>query len=450
MHQSRRVLVIGGGVAGLTAAYDLARAGYQVTVWEAAPFLGGLASGFKAPHWEWPLERFYHHLFQSDHEILRLAEEIGIGDDVFFRRPITSVWKHGRSYPFDSPWRVLRFPYLGIVDKVRMGAVIAYLRLSRNWRRFEQVTAHEWLSRTMGRRAYETVWKPLLVGKFGDHYREVNLAWFWARIHKRSPALGYFRGGFQHFVDTLAARVRELGGEVHTGRAAQHIRPLPEGGFLVTGQGATWQGDVVISTISPSLFQRLAPDLPPAHLARLRQLRSMGAVVMTLALKHRVTRRDYWINLPKEEGFPFLAFVEHTNYIEPDHYGGDHIVYLGDYLEPGHPYFQMSDDELLEVFLPALPRFNPEFRPEWITGVWVHKATYAQPIVPVGYSAHIPDLRTPLRGLYFASMSQVYPWDRGTNYAVEIGRKVARLVQSDVPLTESVRVRTASLERSAV
>lgn len=429
MTSGRKVLIIGAGVAGLSAAYDLARAGYRVTVWEAAPQAGGLAAGFKASHWDWPLEKFYHHLFQSDHEIIRLAEEIGIGDDVFFRRPITSVWKNGRSYPFDSPLRVLMFPHLSLIDTARMGLVIAYLRFSRQWQKFERVTAHDWLLRAMGRRGYETVWEPLLVGKFGDHYREVNLAWFWARIHKRSPALGYFRGGFQHFVDTLVRRVEELGGRVHLSQPAWRIQPLPEGGFRAQGEGAEWQGDVVIATVSPTVFQRLVPELPPAYLEKVRNLRYMGAVVMTLALKHRMTERDYWINLPKKEGFPFLAFVEHTNYMDREHYGGDYLVYLGDYLDPDHPYFEMSDQELLDTFLPVLPRFNPKFTPDWITGVWVHKATYAQPIVPLNYSQHIPDIVTPIRGLYYASMSQVYPWDRGTNYAVEIGRRVAKIVQ---------------------
>jgi len=173
-----KVLIIGAGIAGLSAAYDLTRWGYDVTVWEASDIPGGLASGFKAEHWSWALEKFYHHLFQSDHEIIQLAKEIGLEQDVIFRRPITSVWKNGRSYPFDSPLRVLTFPHLSLVDKVRMGLVIAYLRFSKNWHRFEKVSAHEWLSRSMGRRAYETLWEPLLIGKFGAHYKEVNLAWF--------------------------------------------------------------------------------------------------------------------------------------------------------------------------------------------------------------------------------------------------------------------------------
>ena len=156
----------------------------------------------------------------------------------------------------------------------------------------------------------------------------------------------------------------------------------------------------------------------------------MGAVVMVLSLTRQLTKY-YWHNLPKEAGFPFLAMVEHTNYMKPEHYGGDHLIYCGDYLDPSHEYFKLSKEELLERFLPALPRFNPNFDRSWVKETWLFRTAYAQPIPPVNHSRNIPPIRTPLPGLYFASMSQVYPWDRGTNFAVEIGRKAARMVMED-------------------
>jgi protoporphyrinogen oxidase len=175
-------------------------------------------------------------------------------------------------------------------------------------------------------------------------------------------------------------------------------------------------------------MQKLAPELPPAYLGQLKQLTSIGAVVLTLALDRKLTENMYWISLPKREGIPYLALVEHTNMIDPSHYGGDHLLYLGDYLPPDHRYFNYSAEQLVDEFAPHLTKFNPAFERSWITGAWVHSARYAQPVPPVNYAAMIPDVRTPLPGLYFASMSQVYPWDRGTNYAVEMGRKVGKLI----------------------
>ncbi|HEX7555841.1 MAG TPA: FAD-dependent oxidoreductase, partial [Leptolinea sp.] len=139
----------------------------------------------------------------------------------------------------------------------------------------------------------------------------------------------------------------------------------------------------------------------------------------------------YWFNLPKSAGFPFLALVEHTNFLPKEYYGGDHLLYCGDYLETDHEYFKLSQEELLQRFLPALERINPDFKPDWVRKTWLFRTTYAQPVPLVDHSKNIPAIKTPIGGLFFASMSQVYPWDRGTNFAVQIGRKAARLILTD-------------------
>ena len=431
-----KIAIIGAGIAGLSAAYDLAKAGHQVTIFEASPVLGGLAAGFKSERWEWHLEHFYHHWFETDSDILGLIDEIGQSDKVFFPRPITSLYVDGQTYPFDSPVRVLLFPKLPLLDKIRFGLVTVYLRLTKNWQALEKVTAHSWLQRTVGPRAYKILMEPLLIGKFGEHYQDVNMAWLWARLHKRSFKLGYFEGGFQGFIDALSNQVDALGVKIHLNTFIDQLNQRPDGKFEISASTATSPNgsdpsetfDRILATTSPYFLGELAPNLPSRYLENLKQLKSMGAVVMVLALKERLTEDNYWINLPKGEGIPFLALVEHTNFIDRKHYDGDHIIYCGDYLSADHEYFSLSKEEILSHFLPALKKFNPDFDESWVKESWLFRTKYAQPVPPVNHSNSIPSIETPIPGLYWASMSQVYPWDRGTNYAVEIGRQAAKIM----------------------
>jgi len=430
-----KIAIIGAGAAGLAAAYDLTQRGHAVTVYEAALEVGGLAAGFKAPHWDWTLEKFYHHWFASDQSILGLIKELGWSDQVIFPRPYTVIYWEGKFYPFDSiftniPLFLLRhFP---LIDVIRYGLAGAYLRFSPWWKPLEKVTADEWTRRWFGPRVYATQWRPLLISKFGEeNLKVVNMAWLWARLHSRTTRLGTFIGGFQVFLNKLADVVRSQGGVIRLSCAVSGIRQTADGMLTVeTASGVDTFG-AVLSTSSPALMARLVPDLTAAYSETLRALKSMGAVVLILALDRALTEKFYWHNLPKEAGFPFLSLVEHTNYIDAKHYGGDHIVYCGDYLNPDHEYFKLNKAELLERFLPALRRFNPDFDRTWVRETWLWKTPYAQPVPALNHSRNIPNIRTPLRGLYFASMSQVYPWDRGTNYAVEIGRRTARMIAED-------------------
>lgn len=424
-----KIAIIGAGFGGLAAAYDLRNAGHEVTVFESADFVGGLASGFKEPNWDWSVEKFYHHWFQSDASMLGLIRELGWESQVRFPRPLTVMYHAGKFYPFDSILKALLFPGLGFgLDKVRFGFVGLYLRLTNNWRALEKVTADAWMTKWAGRRVYEQMWKPLLIGKFGPFYRDVNMAWMWARIKARTTRLGTFEGGFQKFADLFADRLRASGVEIRLGTAVRSIKRNADGGLALEAGGVE-SFDRVLVTASPQLLAKMCPDLPQEYLKGLLELKSMGAVVMALSLKEQLSKDGYyWFNLPKEEGFPFLALVEHTNYIPPEKFGGDHIVYAGDYLEQGHEYFSLSEAELLERFLPAFQRINPAFTRDWVKKVWLFKTNYAQPVPLLNHSKNIPAIATPIDGLYFASMSQVYPWDRGTNFAVEIGRRAAKMM----------------------
>ncbi|MFL7813744.1 MAG: NAD(P)/FAD-dependent oxidoreductase [Anaerolineales bacterium] len=424
-----KIAIVGAGYAGLAAAYDFALAGHQVVIYEAQDKPGGLAVGFKEPHWDWSVEGYYHHWFASDQHMLGLIEELGFGEKVRFPRPYTVMLYKDQWYPFDSVLQALLFPGLGWgINKIRFGLVGLYLRLTKNWQPMERTTVDAWMRKWAGDKVYETMWEPMLKGKFGPHYKDVNMAWMWARFHARTSRLGTYQGGFQAFTDDFIGVLEKLDVEIRLKTPVQQISADLE----VSSAGTVEEYDKVLVTTSPALLSRMVPALPDSYQSGLQGLKSMGAVVVTLSLSHQLSREGYyWYNIPKDEGYPFLSVVEHTNYLSPEYFGGDHIVYCGDYRDADHRYFSLSQEEILDIFLPPLKKINPDFDRSWVKKSWLYRTKYAQPVPELNHSKRIPPIKTPIPGLYFASMSQVYPWDRGTNFAVEIGRKAASLMLGD-------------------
>jgi protoporphyrinogen oxidase len=429
----KNIAILGAGIGGLAAAYDLRLAGHQVTIYEAADTVGGLASGFKEPDWDWYVEKFYHHWFASDRHMLGLIDELGWSDQVIFKRPYTVIYHEGKFHPFDSmftniPVFILR--HYRLHEFVRIGLVGLYLRLTNNWRPLEKLTVDDWMRKWAGDRIYELMWEPLVIGKFGERYaRQVNMAWLWARLKARTTRLGTFQGGFQAFANQFAERLQQMGVRIILSTPVTRIEPQAAGLLTLTTSKAPAQFDQCLVTTSPSWLARLAPSLPPEYLSGLLSLKSMGAVVMVISLKQALSQEGYyWYNLPKSAGFPFLALVEHTNFLPPEHFGGEHLIYAGDYLDTDHEYFRLSQEDLLKRFIDVLPRINPDFKPDWVRKTWLFRTNYAQPVPFVNHSKNIPPIQTPIPGLFFASMSQVYPWDRGTNFAVEIGRRAVKIM----------------------
>ena len=207
-----KTAIVGAGYAGLSAAYDLARAGHEVVIYEAQDRAGGLAVGFKEPNWDWSVEAYYHHWFASDQSMLGLIDELGFSDKVRFPRPYTVMLYRGKWYPFDSIPQALMYPGLGWgINKIRFGLVGLYLRLTKNWQAMEKTTVDAWMRKWAGTKVYEEMWEPMLKGKFGAHFKDVNMAWMWARMHARTSRLGTYQGGFQAFTDDLVGVLEGLG-----------------------------------------------------------------------------------------------------------------------------------------------------------------------------------------------------------------------------------------------
>ena len=428
-----KIAIIGAGPGGMSAAYDLKKAGHEVVIFEAKDRVGGLMSGIKEPHWDWSVENYYHHWFTSDSAMMKLIREAGLSRKVTFRKPKTVIYYDGKFFPLDSPMAALRFPGFNLIDVARFGFVTIYLRYLAKWQKLEKYQADEWLRKAYGKRVYKVSFEPMLEGKFGPYLQDVSLAWFWARIKARSPKLGTYEGGFQAFSDDLGAFLREQGIEIRLNTSVQTIEKQPDGEFTIHSNDEVYQAERVLAAVAPNVFAKMTPQLPQELVGKLSGLKHMGAVVLIISLRHQLsTDGYYWFNMPKSAGFPFLAAVEHTNFVPKEAFGGDHILYMGDYLDVEHEYFNLTKEELLERFLPSLKRINPQFQENWVKESWLSKTNYAQPVPEVNHSQKIPSIRSGIDGLYFVSMSHIYPWDRGTNFAVEWGRKAARMILEDM------------------
>lgn len=417
-----KIAIIGAGFTGLTAAYRLVQQGHDVTVFEKENKPGGLALGFKKPGWNWTLEEYYHHWFTNDDSVLSLAKELNY--PVITKRPVTSAYIDNHIYQIDSPLKLLQFPKLSLLERVRMGFALAILRYNPYWKTLEKYKTDDVLPKLMGKNAYDVLWKPQMKNKFGSYSNDISLAWFWARISKRTTSLAYPEGGFLEFSETLAKKVQELGGKIQYNVTIEKIQE--EKNTISLGKLGSF--DNVIVTLPSFAFIKLCPQLPQTYKEKLTKLKGLGAQVMVLRLRKEFFKdKTYWLSVC-ETTAPILAIVEHTHFMDKKHYNNEHLVYVGNYLPQGHEYFSLSPEELLKRFDPFLEKLNKDYKKN-ILGVDVFTVPFAQPIIPPNYSHMIPPFETPIKNVYLANMQQVYPWDRGTNYAVELGEKIAKIVQ---------------------
>ena len=434
------IAIIGAGATGMAAAYDLSIKGHSPKVYEASAFMGGHASTFDVGGTQ--LERGYHHWFTNDIDIINLLNEIGLGNEIKWFESKVGTLVNGKIYPFGTPLDLLRFSAINILDRLRLGLATLYIQKKMNFKDFENITASNWLRKNVGKNAYEIFWEPMLRGKFGEKfYDKISMAWIWGKVHTRLASrgsnfskekLGYPMGSFAQIFDVLSDKIKNSGGEINLSTLVNKVVTNKDKfiGLEISEKNSIKRlikFDACLVTTPSHIFEKLVgDDLSLAYKNKIASIKYMSAVLIVLVLNKPLTDR-YWLNIA-DRSIPFVAVIEHTNFIDSSNYSDKHIVYLSNYLDKDNYMYSMSHEELLEHYIPHLVKINPDFNSDWIETSYHHKIDYAQPIVGINYSKNIPDHKTPIQGLYLANTSQVYPEDRGTNYSVRMGRNLANTI----------------------
>lgn len=421
------VNIVGAGFTGLSLGYYLAKAGWQVTIFEKDSEPGGLAGSFKVEGEN--LEKFYHHWFTNDQHIMDLIKDLKCEDHIVVRETRTGMYFANNFFKLSSPLDLLKFKPLSFINRIRLGFVVLAVRLVKDWKKLESITAKDWLVKICGKQGYQVVWEPLLKGKFGRYAESVSAVWFWNKLKLRGGSRGekgkeylaYYKGGFASLAESMVSAIQEMGGNIHFNKG---ISEVSNSGALLTEAGESFTANKTVLTAPlPICATLLKNATTEAYTASLNEVQYIGNVCLTLEL-NRSLSEIYWLNV-NDPGFPFVGIIEHTNFEPKESYKGRHIVYLSKYLPTDEALYKMSEQEFYEYAVPFIQKMFPEFKTDWVIDYHVWKEAYSQPLVTLHYSKIIPEFKTPLESVYINSMAQIYPEDRGTNYAVREGKLMA-------------------------
>jgi len=433
-----KIVILGGGLTGLTAAYYLSKKNKEVLVIEKEKRVGGLAGGFKQQHWDWELERTYHHIFSNDKAILDLSKQIKFTTFNFSTPTTASLFGQKNNYrifPVDSPQDFLLLPELSLISKIRSGITLLLLKLSPYFVWYEKITSSHFLQKTMGGETWTVLWEQLFQKKYGKYAEKILASFIWARIKKRTRRLGYPTGGFQAFVDTLAHINEKQGVSIITSTNGQTVQKKGKGYEVKTinhkGEINIYYADVVISTlpypITCNLMSNVLGDIYVKEQAKRKYLFAINLILKT---KNSILPNIYWLNVGVKD-VPIMCIVQHTNFISSKKYGGDEICYIAWYVEEGSDLLKKSEKEMVEFVLPYLRNIFPHLK-ETPEVVGLFKEPYAQPIFDAEFITIPRAFSTPAKNVYIANMDMTYPYDRGTNYAVQLGKDISNFVITSI------------------
>lgn len=429
MDTTKRWIIVGGGMLGMTLALRLAQCGQKVALVEAADHLGGLADAWQLGDVVW--DRHYHVTLLSDQSLRSVLRELDLDDSMRWVETKTGFYVDGQLHSLSNSWEFLRFPPLSFIDKLRLAATIMRASRIHDGRPLEAIPVETWLRRWSGNRTYERIWQPLLRAKLGDNYTKASAAFIWSTIQRMYAArrtglkkemFGYLPGGYARLIAALQARLVELGVDIHTEFAVESVRRNDDGRLCATSfAGESLFADCAVVTAPSRVAARMCPQLDDTEQALLRGIEYQGIICASLLLKNPLS--PYYVTNITDAWVPFTAVIETTALVDRQEFGGHSLIYLPWYVPENHAGFQESDDEIRERFLQAVERMYPHFSRADVLAFRLSRVKHVMPLPTLNYSQRLPPMATSVPGLFLINAAHIVNGTLNVNETIKLAEK---------------------------
>lgn len=433
---TRSVAVIGGGMTGVAAALRLAEYGCRVDVIEAAGEIGGLSNSYSWDSVTW--DRFYHVVLSTDQALLDFVNEVGLEDELFWKPTRSGFYRDGKLVSMSSIGDFISFPFLSLWQKFRLGLGILTSIGVKNPDKLDRVFVREWLTRVFGRRVYEKLWDPLLRSKLGEARSKTSAAFIWATITRlygarsgeaKTEQMGHVRGGYHTILEAAVRKLHDSGVTVHTGSRVESVRTEP-GEIVIEAAGEFRRYDQALLTIpAPEVLRVLGKsgsDGP--YWAALDEVKYLGVICVFVVLSHQVS--PYYVTNLLDQTLPFTGIIEVTNIVDPESFGGRHIVYLPKYVTADGPLNKLSDEEIVSRFVTSLKSVHPHVSEDSVLHTRVFRERDVQPLQEVNYLDQTRGIKTPLNGIFIANSTMLYNSTLNNNAAITLARQAVDVMAS--------------------
>ncbi len=418
--------IVGGGIMGMTLAHLLAKEGKNVTLFEAAPELGGLASSWKMGEVEW--DKFYHVILLSDFRTRKILKEIGLDEEVNWVETKTGFYINGKLYSMSDTIEFLKFPTLNLIDKFRLGLTIIVASRIKNWKRLEKIPVTTWLKQWSGKNTFNKIWLPLLRAKLGESYKKTSAVFIWATIQRlygarrsglKKEMFGYVSGGYKKIISSFKETLISENVSIKTNHLAQEVKKLQSGKIEICFKsGFTEQFDKVIVTLPSGIAANLCPQLNKIELDKLNNIEYLGVVCVSILLDKPVS--DFYITNITDSWIPFTGVIEMSALVDKKYFNGKSLIYLPKYVTVDDEIYNKPDDEIRKSFIEIFTKMYPWIKQEDIKFAGVARARNVITVAKLNYSQNLPEVKTSIPDLFIVNTSHIKDGTLNVNETVRV------------------------------